>query len=274
MDGFPRLIWQWFNADADPAGKAKAFAAAETLRDSADPPLSSGASVQLFERQQDEYCEWHVDRNSTGGIARITFTSEGPEYFERIAAVDLTLVGDLYREHVNPAVQDAELVWPEDVRNDRGDIVFARGSYNKWNVWNTRKGAMHLTHQANTLGAEINLAADATVQFPVPQSPANTLPFRLICCARFGGVNRSSDPLIGAGVNGLARSGLAVTRTIRSAFTSRTSASADCGIRRHPDPRDGAAHCAREPRSQPDPPRRSAAAGRRDVHTGSVHVRG
>jgi hypothetical protein len=70
---------------------------------------------------------------------------------------------------------------------------------------------MHLTHQANTLGAEINLAADATVQFPVPTSPANTLPFRLICCARFGGVNRSSDPLIGAAVNGLARGGLAVT---------------------------------------------------------------
>ena len=41
--------------------------------------------------------------------------------------------------------------------------------------------------------------------------PPTRCPFRLICCARFGGVNRSSDPLIGAGVNGLARSGLAVT---------------------------------------------------------------
>jgi hypothetical protein len=70
---------------------------------------------------------------------------------------------------------------------------------------------MHLTHRANTLGAEINLAADATIIFPVATSPANTLPFRLICCAGFGGVNRSSDPLIGSGVNGLARTGLCIT---------------------------------------------------------------
>ena len=209
-NGFPRSIWQWFNADADPTGKARALAAAETLRDLGRVSLPSGASIALFERQQDEYCEWHVDRNSAGGITRIAFTSEGPEYFERMAAVDLSLVGDLYRDHVNPAVQDTDLAWPEDVV-DGGQVVFEKGSYNRWNKWNTQLGAMHLTHRANTLGAEINLAADATVQFPVAQSPAATLPSRLICCARFGGVNRSSDPLIGAGVNGLARSGLAVT---------------------------------------------------------------
>ena len=210
-NGFPRSIWQWFNADADPAGKANAFAAAETLRDQGQVQLPSGAVVQLFERRHDEYCEWHVDRNDAGGITRISFTSEGPEYFEQMATIDLTLVGDLYREHINPAVRDEELVWPEDVLDRNGDVVLAQGSYNKWNVWNTVQGAMHLTHQANTLGAEINLAADATVQFPVPASPPHTLPFRLICCARFGGVNRSSDPLIGAGVNGLAKSGLSVT---------------------------------------------------------------
>jgi hypothetical protein len=209
-NGFPRSIWQWFNADADPDGKARAFAAAETLRDLGQVSLASGAAMTLFERQQDEYCEWHVDRNAAGGIVRIAFTSEGPEYFERLAAVDLSLVGDLYREHVNPAVKDADLAWPEDVLS-RGQVVFAKGRYNRWNRWNTQQGAMHLTHRANTLGAQIYLAADSTVQYPVAPSPASTLPTRLICCARFGGVNRSSDPLIGAGVNGLARSGLAVT---------------------------------------------------------------
>jgi hypothetical protein len=209
-NGFPRSIWEWFNGDADPAGKASAFAAAETLRELGNVTLRSGTSVPLFERQQDEYCEWHVDRDVDGGITRIAFTSEGPEYFERMAAIDISLVGDLYREHVNPSVQDGDLTWPDDVM-DEGRVVFARGSYNRWNKWNTQLGAMHLTHWANTLGAEINLAADATVQFPVPPAPANTLPSRLICCARFGGVNRSSDPLIGAGVNSLARTGLAVT---------------------------------------------------------------
>ena len=56
-NGFPRSIWQWFNADADPSGKAKAFASAETLRDLGQVPLPSGATVQIVERQQDEYCE-------------------------------------------------------------------------------------------------------------------------------------------------------------------------------------------------------------------------
>jgi hypothetical protein len=210
-NGFPRSLWQWFNADADPAGKADALAAVEVLREILRVPLADGTTLPVFERQQDEYCEWHVDRNAGGGITRIVFTSEGPEYFQEMAAVDLSLVGDLYREHVNPAVRDDELVWPVDVRNRNGAIAFAKGSYNRWNEWNTRKGAMHLTHRANTLGAEIALAADATVQFPVPQNPAATLPFRLICCAQFGGVNRSSDPLIGAGVNGLAQSGLSIT---------------------------------------------------------------
>ena len=210
-NGFPRSLWQWFNADADPAGKAQALAAVEVLREIFRVPLANGATLPVFERQQDEYCEWHVDRNAAGGIARIVFTSEGPEYFQEMAAVDLSLVGDLYREHVNPAVRDEELVWPADVRNRNGEILFPKGSYNRWNEWNTRKGAMHLTHRANTLGAEIALAADATVQFQVPPAPAATLPFRLICCAQFGGENRSSDPLIGAGVNGLARGGLSIT---------------------------------------------------------------
>jgi hypothetical protein len=210
-NGFPRSLWQWFNADADPAGRAAALAAVEVRREIFRVPLANGATLPIFERQQDEYCEWHVDRNAGGGITRIAFTSEGPEYFQEMAAVDLTLVGDLYREHVNPAVRDEELVWPVDVRNQNGQIVFPKGSYNRWNEWNTRKGIMHLTHRANTLGAEINLAADSTVQFPVPPAPAATLPFRLICCAQFGGVNRSSDPLIGAGVNGLAQSGLSIT---------------------------------------------------------------
>jgi hypothetical protein len=209
-NGFPRSIWQWFNADADPAGAGQAFAAAEVLADIGRVRHPNGTVVTLLQRQQDEYCEWHTDRNAAGGITRIAFTAEGPEYYEKMAAVDLTLVGDLYRQHVNPAVRDEDLVWDADMRA-QGQVVFRKGDYNKWNKWNTQLGAMHLTHQANTLGAEINLGADATSVFPVPAAPANTLPSRLICCAQFGGVNRSSDPLIGAGVNGFASQGLSVT---------------------------------------------------------------
>jgi len=79
-------------------------------------------------------------------------------------------------------------------------------------AFGSAKIAVHLTHPANTLGAEINLAADATVLYPaVAAAPAASLPARLICCAQYGGVNRSSDPHIGAAVNAAARGGRMVT---------------------------------------------------------------
>ena len=38
---------------------------------------------------QDEYCEWSVTRDpATDKITKITFTSEGPEYWQFLAAVD------------------------------------------------------------------------------------------------------------------------------------------------------------------------------------------
>ena len=239
-NGFPQSIWRWFNADADPAGPAQALAAAETLRPftmlitpnglatqkwtPAAPPLRRFENGQLgdpvvpFHRQQDEYCEWHIDRNTDDTIRRIAFTVEGPEYWERMAEKDLDLVQKLYRRHIDPAVDKADLVWAFDVAafnvatGTYTNLVFSKGDYNPYNRWNTRLGAMHLTHPANTLGAEIRLAHDGSVLRPsVPPLPAATLPDRLICCAGYGGVNRSSDPRIGADVNALARAGLAVT---------------------------------------------------------------
>jgi hypothetical protein len=73
-NGFPRSIWQWFNADADPAGPAKAFAAAEVLASLGSVSRPDGALVTLLERQQDEYCEWHTDRDKNNR-SRITLTS-------------------------------------------------------------------------------------------------------------------------------------------------------------------------------------------------------
>lgn len=247
-NGFPRSIWQWFNADADPAGPAKALAAAETLRpftyfavpdgngglqlevrtwSPGVPPLRrivngnlAGEVIPTY-RQQDEYCEWHVDRNAGGGITRISFTAEGPEYWQRLAELDMDLVTTLYQELVDPQIVKDDLIWDADIAcprfNASGQLtgyvpLFVQGTYNPHNEWNTRKGAVHLTHPANTLGAEINLAADATVLYPsVSAVPAATLASRLICCAGYGGVNRSSDPAIGSAVNGLARLGNCVT---------------------------------------------------------------
>ena len=175
-----------------------------------------------------------MDRDSaTGRVRRITFTCEGPEYWrflamgtraffnpgdprQDIVPGDITLVGDLYRQYVSPDVQDEDLVWPFDVAEydatDRRWYLHARaGDYNPLNPWNTTHGAMHLTHPANTLGAEINLAGGATVPRRNGNGQDVTDTEQLICCARYGEPNRSSDPSIGAGVNAFARRGLSVS---------------------------------------------------------------
>jgi hypothetical protein len=213
-NGFPRSITQWFNADTDPNGLQRALAAADVLAPLARVRRAdTGEKWLVLNRQQDEYCEWHADRDQAGRITRISFTAEGPEYWQILAKTDPDLLLELYRKHISPAVQREDLFWPSDMIDEQSDrIEFRAGEYNRWNKWTTLLGAMHLTHPANTLGAEINLAADATVIYSaVPPTPTDTLHRRLICCAGYGGVNRSSDPLIGAGVNGFARAGKSVT---------------------------------------------------------------
>src|SRR4051794_21161762 len=47
--------------------------------------------------RQDEYCEWSVERDPTSNkIRKVTFTSEGPEYWSFLAAVNPDLVLKLY----------------------------------------------------------------------------------------------------------------------------------------------------------------------------------
>jgi hypothetical protein len=144
--------------------------------------------------RQDEYCEWSVARDlATERIIKVTFTSEGPEYWRFLAHVNPNRVLELYQEHVSPLVK-------------RSDLFLADGSYDSRNRWNnsTDNGAMHLIQRANTLGAEIELAAAATI---VRRRNGGfiTAERELIECGRYGEPERFSDPHIGAEVNALAR---------------------------------------------------------------------
>jgi hypothetical protein len=149
--------------------------------------------------QQDEYCEWSVTRDpNTEKIVRVTFTSEGPEYWEFLAAVAPARVLALYQEHVSPDVTHADL--------------FPGGQYHARNRWNNSatNGAMHLIQDSNTLHAEIELAAAATLvrlKNGVPITEAQ----QLIKCGDYGEARRHSDPLIGATVNELARAKADIT---------------------------------------------------------------
>jgi hypothetical protein len=143
--------------------------------------------------QQDEYCEWSVTRDpDTDKIVRVTFTSEGPEYWQFLAAVAPARVLALYQEHVSPRVTKTDL--------------FSAGQYVLRNRWNnsTTNGAMHLIQRSNTLGAEIELAAAATLVRTRNGAPI-TEAQELIACGQYGEPQRHSDPHIGALVNELAR---------------------------------------------------------------------
>lgn len=238
-DAFPRPIERWFEDADDP--DLDRWHAAETLRPRTfdGKPLrrvtdgSLAEPVPVFHRQQDEYCEWFAHRDDDGRIARVTFTCEGPEYWrflaggtgaffpeddERSAIVegDMDLVLERYRAHVDPAVDGDDLLWPYDVaaydaRSRRWAIYGKAGTYNPFNKWTTTHGAMHLTHPANTLRGVFTVAGRAAVLRKDGSGRPVTDAEAIVCCSGFGEPNRSSDPTIGAAVNGLVADGLSVS---------------------------------------------------------------
>jgi hypothetical protein len=147
-------------------------------------------------RRQDEYFEWFVHYNSSGKMIRIDFTCEGPEYFESLFELEEDVCVDLYRKYVNPSVTAEELKGSD-------------GYYSKYNKWNTTHGAMHLNNGANTLGAEIYLAAHSTILRKNKFGPV-TEPEKLVGCGRLGVELRFSDPHIASEVNTLCNQGLRV----------------------------------------------------------------
>ncbi|HMJ35210.1 MAG TPA: hypothetical protein VK501_14965 [Baekduia sp.] len=148
--------------------------------------------------EQDEYCEWSVERRDDGAIIRVTFTSEVREYWEHIASRDPDRIVELYRELV-----DASLT-REDLFVD-GRYVFD----NEHNVL-TEGRLAHLVQPNNNLGAAVDLAAKATILREKNGGPV-TSKQALVQCAQLGNEFRNSDPQIAAAVNDAARSGNEIT---------------------------------------------------------------
>lgn len=206
-DGFPHVLTRRY-------GRAEALRLADQL-----VPETRVMGSPLS-RVQDEYCEWRVTPVPTAPdkILKVTFTCEGPEYWQALAGgpsiydeegqspSDFGATGDsdllvqLYRELLgDQTIQKKELFY------ENNPTV-----YNPWNVWNTSKGIVHLQQINNTLGAEINIGAQATVR-RIKGGAEITEVTRLICCGGFGVVERSSDPRMGIDINTRARQGFALT---------------------------------------------------------------
>jgi hypothetical protein len=156
----------------------------------AEAPITAGHN-----RDQDEYLEWYVNRKN-GKIVSVHFTCEAYDYFQFLAAAAPQKVLALYQSFISPQVQMADLL--------------QGGEYDVLNKWNTELGAMHLTHPANNLFAEVFLAGSATVRRS-PHGTELTQSIPLIKCGDYGAYTRNSDPAIGAAVNGLCRDGRHVT---------------------------------------------------------------
>lgn len=150
---------------------------------------------------QDEYCEWRVARNAAGKITKVTFTTEAPEYWEHLWAVDRARVVALYQSLVSPAVVEADL--------------HLGGVYQRRNRWNNADGITHLMQTINTLNAALGLAEGSAVTPPaaitgVPPPPPPLPPARdnyeMPAVA-----NTSVDPRVTYDVAALVRKPLSVT---------------------------------------------------------------
>ena len=150
---------------------------------------------------------------------------EPPEYWEAMFGTSIdpgdgalcSFPGDpmrvltLYRELVSPLVEMQDLICQAEIRDPVGTVFAKEGQYNPYNKWNTTHGIVHLCAPPNSITAEIQLGADATVLYRNADGDPVVTPGALICCAAFGGPDRNSDPTIGATVNALARVGALIT---------------------------------------------------------------
>jgi hypothetical protein len=145
---------------------------------------------------QDEYLEWAVVTENNK-ITKVMFTCEGPEYWRFIATRDKNLLVKLYSDIAGQAVPPT-------------DLYTSGGAYVPRNRWNSRY-AVHLVQDNNTLDAEINIAASATVLRRHDGNDPVTDADELINCSGFGQAERHSDPHIGDVVNQKARQGCSIT---------------------------------------------------------------
>jgi hypothetical protein len=186
-----------------------------------------GDETPQMRRQQDEYLEWHPTHDAAGRLVALTFTAEPPDYWTALARVAPQRVVELYQRLVGPQVREEDLFHATDLAAFGVDLtgqqrwfnIGRKGEYDPLNPWTTTRGIVHLTHRANTLGAEVQLAAESSLVWQSDLAPAPTDPnpprpeIRRIACGGYGGINRSSDPLIGLGVGDNVLANVRVTLT-------------------------------------------------------------
>ncbi|GKZ38164.1 hypothetical protein AbraIFM66950_010159 [Aspergillus brasiliensis] len=161
---------------------------------------------------QDEYLEWSVSRGPrkyTGDIYSVTFTAEGPEYWQFLASCQKDDFIQLMKKLNSGFASDMN-----DSDFFLTDAVTKAEVYNPANIWNllsTTGTIAHLIQPNNTLSAEIDIGAQATVIRKDDEGKVITDADELIRCSKYGNPGRNSDPSIGAAINSLARQSAKLT---------------------------------------------------------------
>jgi hypothetical protein len=180
-------------------------------------------STQRWVRPQDEYCEWRVERDRTGRIKRVTFTSEPPEYWTALYGGDVVVGDTELTYHFDGSPTYCAQLYSSFMRRPitAAQLKDPGGNYDPMNGWNTTHGIAHLSNiDVNSIAAEIKLAADSTVLRLGYQGPAAhwasarglvVHPEHLCCVSKYGDPMRNSDPTIGACGNAMARTGALFT---------------------------------------------------------------
>ncbi|KAJ5083111.1 hypothetical protein N7532_012154 [Penicillium argentinense] len=158
---------------------------------------------------QDEYLEWSVLRDGPNlgdsKVLSVVMTCEGPEYWSFLGDAQPESVLPLYKS-LNPDFQSQIVENDLFLTNSQDPKKKVYDPRNFWNFTTTSGTIAHLIQPANTLSAEIDIAAQATV---IRQKDSVVIkdPNRLITCSQYGNLYRNSDPFIGSEVNKLARAG-------------------------------------------------------------------
>lgn len=212
-NGFPRAVtrrtpWKEFppiEGDIDGV-----YRAVEHLGDEDHP---QGVFVDRHDRvlhlpvrdRQDEYLEWSARRNSEGQITKITFVAEGYDYFSTLFEKEESRVVEIYKDFTEVSSLKADDLRAKHgiyrrLKDGRTRTVAEPGAFNPRNRYNINPGIVHLSHRANSLGAEVNLAGVSGIARK--KVGGDTLDGKneeeLLCCNQGGNPNRNSDPLISA----------------------------------------------------------------------------
>jgi len=198
-------------------GKIPASSSTEFIEWPAFPVTAGGNDQEIDAKRfllQDEYVEWRVERDASGGVSTITFTTEFPEYYESlaekggqqlIAGIQDAIPGanptndELFGSGFDPAA--ATGAQRADAFRSQNVIPFFSNAQDVPNPWNNnQKGILCLGQKFNTLGALFNLAKECSV--PNPAIPSSGQ------CAAVGGAcgpSRNSDPRICTGAQDVAK---------------------------------------------------------------------